>query len=105
MSRCNCACHDAVCVRCACLHRSCGWWCDTGRAVQRWLRRTAKVMALRPCLCGHPRSAHEHYRRGSDCAACACLIYRPVRRPSWYRPGEVTSWLRAQRRAWRNRRT
>ena len=30
------------------------------------------------CRCGHPREAHEHYRRGSDCAACAgaCARFR-----------------------------
>jgi hypothetical protein len=22
------------------------------------------------CGCGHPRAAHEHYRRGSDCGLC-----------------------------------
>ncbi|MEI5676361.1 MULTISPECIES: hypothetical protein [unclassified Nocardioides] len=22
------------------------------------------------CRCGHPRSAHRHLRRGSDCALC-----------------------------------
>lgn len=22
------------------------------------------------CQCGHPAEAHEHYRRGSDCAVC-----------------------------------
>jgi hypothetical protein len=22
------------------------------------------------CRCGHPREAHEHYRRGSDCGEC-----------------------------------
>lgn len=46
-----------------------------------------------PCVCGHTRAAHEHYRRGSDCGACgaqACPKYhleagavpRPMRRPS-----------------------
>lgn len=26
-----------------------------------------------PCArCGHQREAHEHYRRGSDCAVCDC---------------------------------
>lgn len=24
-----------------------------------------------PCVCGHSRSAHEHYRRGTDCALCS----------------------------------
>ncbi|KAA1425826.1 hypothetical protein F0U47_15870 [Nocardioides antri] len=22
------------------------------------------------CVCGHPRKAHEHLRRGTDCALC-----------------------------------
>jgi len=22
------------------------------------------------CVCGHARDAHEHYRRGTDCATC-----------------------------------
>ncbi|WP_176491760.1 hypothetical protein [Curtobacterium sp. 'Ferrero'] len=28
------------------------------------------------CVCGHPREAHEHYRRGSDCALCDCPRFR-----------------------------
>lgn len=33
----------------------------------------------RLCTCGHPRAAHEHYRRGSDCALCSCPRYhRPL---------------------------
>src|SRR4051812_38133526 len=27
------------------------------------------------CLCGHPKKAHEHYRRGTDCALCDCPRY------------------------------
>jgi hypothetical protein len=30
----------------------------------------------RDCTCGHPGRAHEHYRRGSDCALCACPRFR-----------------------------
>lgn len=26
------------------------------------------------CGCGHQKSAHEHYRRGSDCALCAAGV-------------------------------
>jgi hypothetical protein len=40
----------------------------------------------RRCRCGHPRAAHEHYRRGTDCALCgpdACPRYR--RSWSWRR--------------------
>jgi hypothetical protein len=32
-----------------------------------------------PCVCGHGRDAHEHWRRGSDCGACGsgvCAAYR-----------------------------
>lgn len=25
------------------------------------------------CRCGHPREAHEHYRRGSDCGVCGAV--------------------------------
>jgi hypothetical protein len=28
------------------------------------------------CTCGHGRQAHEHYRRGSDCALCDCARFR-----------------------------
>jgi hypothetical protein len=30
------------------------------------------------CACGHETFAHEHYRRGSDCALCPCARYRGV---------------------------
>ncbi len=30
------------------------------------------------CTCGHSHPAHEHYRRGSDCALCACASFRSV---------------------------
>jgi hypothetical protein len=44
------------------------------------------------CVCGHPRSAHEHYRPGSDCALCgpqACPRFR--RRRWWRRAGPATT--------------
>lgn len=28
------------------------------------------------CKCGHDRSAHEHYRGGTDCALCECNRFR-----------------------------
>ncbi|MEU2349050.1 hypothetical protein [Modestobacter sp. NPDC049651] len=28
------------------------------------------------CACGHERVAHQHYRRGTDCALCSCARYR-----------------------------
>jgi hypothetical protein len=31
------------------------------------------------CSCGHPRQAHQHYRRGSDCAMCGCGRFRRPR--------------------------
>ncbi len=29
----------------------------------------------RPCRCGHPKDAHEHYRRGTDCSGCSCARF------------------------------
>jgi hypothetical protein len=37
--------------------------------------RTA-VVGGKSCSCGHGKHAHEHYRRGSDCALCACGKFR-----------------------------
>ena len=34
-----------------------------------------------PCRCGHQARAHEHYRRGSDCALCECSRYKAGRGP------------------------
>lgn len=34
-----------------------------------------------PCVCGHPKEAHEHYRDGFDCGTCGkavCPSYRPA---------------------------
>jgi hypothetical protein len=28
------------------------------------------------CTCGHGFDAHEHYRRGTDCALCGCPRFR-----------------------------
>ena len=28
------------------------------------------------CRCGHLKHAHDHYRRGNDCALCHCPRYR-----------------------------
>jgi hypothetical protein len=29
------------------------------------------------CRCGHPREAHKHHRRGTDCSRCTtCDMYR-----------------------------
>ena len=32
--------------------------------------------ATNPCRCGHDRDAHEHFRRGTDCAGCGCARFR-----------------------------
>lgn len=49
-----------------------------------------------PCVCGHGREVHDHYRRGTDCGACGaqdCTEYRPKQgslrgalRRLWSRP-------------------
>lgn len=31
------------------------------------------------CVCGHAREAHEHLRRGTDCALCDCPRFRKDR--------------------------
>jgi hypothetical protein len=36
-------------------------------------------IVIEPCVCGHARDAHEHYRPGRDCGACGahdCDDYR-----------------------------
>ncbi|MFT3716860.1 MAG: hypothetical protein QM774_13225 [Gordonia sp. (in: high G+C Gram-positive bacteria)] len=33
-------------------------------------------MEKKACVCGHARDAHEHHRRGTDCALCDCEHYR-----------------------------
>ena len=43
-------------------------------------RATAKHADLGACGCGHSKAAHQHYRRGTECAHCAvdtCRRYRP----------------------------
>jgi hypothetical protein len=35
--------------------------------------------AGKPCRCGHGRTAHQHYRSGTDCALCTCARFsRPL---------------------------
>lgn len=31
-------------------------------------------MAEKLCKCGHPESAHEHYRAGTDCGICGKAV-------------------------------
>lgn len=48
------------------------------------------------CQCGHPRAAHEHLRRGSDCSLCApgsCLRFRSTT-SVWQRIAALTPWHR-----------
>ena len=35
---------------------------------------------INACRCGHIQGAHEHYRRGTECALCECDRYRKERR-------------------------
>ncbi len=42
------------------------------------MKRTLDPDAGPFCVCGHSKSAHEHYRRGSDCSGnsnCSCPHY------------------------------
>ena len=38
----------------------------------------SKPKGPQECACGHATEAHEHYRRGSDCALCECARYKAV---------------------------
>ncbi|NEM05962.1 hypothetical protein [Geodermatophilus normandii] len=40
------------------------------------LRLSVATTATATCGCGHAKPAHEHYRRGTDCAFCDCARYR-----------------------------
>jgi hypothetical protein len=51
-----------------------------------------------PCLCGHPRWTHEHYRRGTDCGTCGrrvCPWFQAPRPLGWWARtvAAVRSWL------------
>lgn len=46
-----------------------------------------KLPLLSTCRCGHDRSAHEHYRAGTDCGLCDCVRFVP-RVPFLGRAGE-----------------
>jgi hypothetical protein len=54
------------------------------------------------CVCSHHHEAHEHYRRGSDCAICgplACRSFRAVqaRHQLVARDGEIETPVAANR--------
>jgi hypothetical protein len=53
---------------------------DVGRKEPRWRRAAV-------CRCGHDRKAHDHYRRGSDCALCDCAAWKSSRRSWRWRSG------------------
>jgi hypothetical protein len=62
-----------------------GWWWAV--AIVAWAAAiTVITLALRwlaagdkpPChRCGHPCTAHQHYRPGTDCGRCPCPAYKP----------------------------
>jgi hypothetical protein len=39
------------------------------------------------CVCGHPMRAHEHLRRGTECAICGPDTCPRFRRRRWWRRG------------------
>ena len=46
----------------------------------RCCRQTHETV-IDPCLCGHAKASHEHYRPGWDCGTCGaetCVDYRPL---------------------------
>ena len=51
-------------------------------------RRTDGPEKVACRTCGHPRDAHEHHRRGTDCSqsGCGCL--------QWKRPGFLSRFSR-----------
>ena len=36
------------------------------------MTRTTRKTVTAACACGHPMSAHTHYRKGTDCSLCDC---------------------------------
>ena len=53
-------------------------------------RQSDSLPRSQVCRCGHERSAHEHYRTGSDCSFCECLRFRRVRGRKVTPPGGTT---------------
>jgi hypothetical protein len=53
---------------------------DAERAdIIRCCRRQPETV-LDPCVCGHAKASHEHYRPGWDCGFCGaatCMDFRP----------------------------
>jgi len=44
--------------------------------LSRVLRLPSRGSGSKSCRCGHPEGAHEHYRRGTDCALCQCPKFK-----------------------------
>jgi len=44
--------------------------------IARLLHLSSRGAAPKGCTCGHGEQAHEHYRRGTDCALCSCPRFR-----------------------------
>jgi hypothetical protein len=42
----------------------------------RLLHLPSRGSGPKGCTCGHGADAHEHYRRGTDCALCSCPKFR-----------------------------
>lgn len=45
------------------------------------------------CRCGHPRTVHEHYRAGTECALCRCPAYHPRGWAHWIAGAGVAAVL------------
>ena len=67
-------------------------------AAPSWLRAVSEHVAAaeqsgaggdagrKACTCGHGKEAHQHYRKGTDCALCSCPRYdRPFSRRLGFR--------------------
>jgi hypothetical protein len=48
-------------------------------SLSRILHLPTRDHGARDCRCGHEGRAHEHYRRGTDCALCTCAKFRVAR--------------------------
>jgi hypothetical protein len=44
--------------------------------LSRVLHLPSRASGPKGCRCGHSEHAHEHYRRGNDCALCACPRFK-----------------------------
>ena len=80
--------------------------CPLGRIGGDWYLMVAAspergAMTVRPgrtvlCRCGHERLAHEHYRRGSECALCECPRWSPPGLLHRFGPGFLRDLFRRQ---------